>query len=99
MNCKFKERVKAKFTPRQQRVLTAMWAADGWIWREALDRIAGASNGPEIIRRLRRDYLIEIDMVQQEVIDADGRTSRPGKYRLTEKGRAALVAMGWTPGE
>ncbi len=97
MNCTFKERLKSKFTPRQQRVLTALWGTDGWIWREALDRIARASNSPEIIRRLRRNHLIEIDMVHEEVIDTDGCACRPGKYRLTDRGRAALVAIGWTP--
>lgn len=90
---------KSIFTPRQQRVLTALWNTEGWIWREALDRIAKASNSPEVVRRLRREYLIEIDMVREEVIDADGRPSRPGRYRLTDKGRAILVATGWTPGE
>lgn len=97
MDCKFQERIKTKVKPRHQRALKALWSTDGWIWREALDRIAKASNSPEIIRSLRRDYLIEIDMVTEKIIDADGRASRPGKYRLTDKGRAALVAMGWTP--
>ena len=92
-------RQKQKFAPRQQRVLTALWVTDGWVWREALDRIAKASNSPEIVRRLRRKYLIEIEMVQEDVIDADGHSSRPGRYRLTNKGRATLEGMGWTPGE
>ncbi len=88
----------AKLSPRYQRVLTAFWFSGGWILREELDRIAKASNGPEVVRRLRRDYLIEIDMVREDIIDADGRASHPGKYRLTDSGRAKLVAMGWTPG-
>jgi hypothetical protein len=88
----------SKISPRYQRVLTAMWFRAGWIWREELDRIATASNSPEIVRCLRRYYRIEFDMVREEVIDADGRASRPGKYRLTDLGRAKLLAMGWKPG-
>ena len=36
-------------TPRQKRVTKAMVQSNGWITREAIDRIAGASNGPEVI--------------------------------------------------
>lgn len=86
-----------KFTPRQERVLHALWHATGWLWRETIDRIAKASNGPEIIRQLRHDHLIEIEMRKVKIIDADGRPSRPGRYRLTEKGRGDLPASGWMP--
>lgn len=39
--------------PRQSRVAHALLNAPAWIAREAIDRIAGASNGPEVICQLR----------------------------------------------
>lgn len=89
----------AKFTPRkptltarQKRVLEALVVRMGWIWREEIDHIAGASNGPEIIRQLRRRHGIEIDMVKVEKIDRDGSPCKPGKYKITEHGVEAASA-------
>jgi hypothetical protein len=88
---------RPKFATRQQRVLDALWVAKGWIWRETLDRIAKASNGPEVISKLRHRRGIDIDMQQVDILDSDGIRSRPGRYRLTEKGRSTLLSMGWIP--
>lgn len=41
-------------TPREARVIDALLASIGWVWREDIDRIAGASNGPHIVMMLRR---------------------------------------------
>lgn len=78
-----------KFTARQSRVLQALLARQGWIWREDIDRIAGASNGPEIIRQLRRRHGIEIDMRKVPKLDRDGRPCEPGQYKITGPGIAA----------
>ncbi len=83
---------KPKLTARQNRVLQALLARLGWIWREEIDQIAGASNGPEIIRQLRHHYGIEIDMVKVEKIDRDGRPCKPGKYKITVRGIEAASA-------
>lgn len=84
-------------TARQSRVLDALAIAAGWLFREEVDRIAGASNGPQIILELRRKVTGEdgIEMEQVEAIDRDGRPCRPGRYRLTETGRARLQTLGW----
>jgi hypothetical protein len=81
-----------KFTARQSRVLQALMNRQGWIWREDIDRIAGASNGPEVIRQLRHHHGIEIDMVKVDKIDRDGKPCKPGKYKITERGIEAASA-------
>lgn len=78
-----------KFTARQHRTLSAL-KSGRWIWREDIDRIAGASNGPEIIAQLRHTHLIEIDMQRVKVKDRDGLEASPGRYRLTSRGRETL---------
>lgn len=75
--------------PRQRRVLMAL--AEGPKSREQVDRIAGAHNGPDVVRRLRqKGWDIPCDLV--DVIDRDGRPARPGVYRLSGRDRARLAA-------
>ena len=82
-------------TPRQERVTKAMVQSNGWITREAIDRIAGASNGPEVIRQLRRRFGYDaIEMERISVVDRDGLPAQPGRYRLTTAGRQHLAEMG-----
>lgn len=83
-------------TPRQARAIDALSSTTGWLWREQIDRIAGASNGPEIIRQLRCKLTgyDGIEMEQVEITDRDGRPAKPGRYRLTDMGRQRLAEMG-----
>lgn len=84
-----------QLTERQTRALSALRNAAGWIGREQIDRIAGASNGPQIILELRRKFGYDaIDMRRTEAVDRYGRRCLPGQYTLTEKGRA-LVKKYW----
>lgn len=71
---------------RQIRVLIALMQTYGWIWREHVDAIAGASNGPDVIMRLIRKG-IDIEMQRADRIDRDGKPCKPGRYRLTAVGR------------
>lgn len=86
---------KLKLSSRQRRVLEALvkeqsppdWDDPfhtGWLRREAIDRIAGASNGPQIIMELRRKVTGKtgILMRQHESLDRDGQSCWPGEYRL-----------------
>lgn len=79
---------------RQARVLHALESSTAWIAREAIDRIAGASNGPDVIARLR--FKLGADAIEMErvpVIDRDGHPSKPGRYRLTDLGRERMAEM------
>lgn len=81
-----------KMCPRQLRVAHALLVAgESWTWREDIDRIAGASNGPAVIQALRRKG-IEIDIWTAERTDRDGKSCKPGQYRLTLKGIDVLAA-------
>lgn len=75
-----------RVTPRQARVILALLQQPAGIFREDIDRIAGASNGPEIISQLRHEWGIEIETERVERTDRDGRACKPGKYRLAGKG-------------
>lgn len=93
-----------KLTPREDRVLSALMTAPGpgWITREAVDKIAGASNGPAIVMALRGMFGHDsIEMQRVEATDRDGRTCRPGRYRLTPEGhtRASVKTPAPAAGE
>ena len=84
--------VAPTFTPRQRRTLVALW--DGPLMREAVDRIAGCSNGPQLISYLKAKGVdIQCELVHS--LDRDGKPSKPGRYSLTDRGRAKLVSYGW----
>jgi hypothetical protein len=70
-------------------------AGDRWTWREDIDRIAGASNGPAVIQALRRKG-IQIDTQTAERIDRDGKPCKPGRYRLDPKAADVLAVYGFS---
>lgn len=87
-------RAALPLSPRQARVLAALVTATRWLRREEIDRLARCSNGPDVIARLRAklgDDAIETRV--EAVTDFDGRTSYPGRYRLTEIGRQRLSEL------
>ena len=77
-----------RLTAREFRVLTALWNSRGWVWREEIDRVAGASNGPHIIMMLRTKVTGHqgLEMERVPSIDRDGKPCNPGRYRLNELG-------------
>jgi hypothetical protein len=84
-----------RFTPRQRRVLVALLDAyGGWVTRERVDAIAGAANGPMIVRQLRLMVTGHkgIETRRSESRDRDGQPCRPGSYRLTGEGRRRALA-------
>lgn len=66
-------------TPRQQRTIEALRLKPRW--REEIDRIAGASNGPQVISELRKMGFV-IRCIRVDSIDRDGKPCRPGRYYL-----------------
>ena len=84
---------KLKLSPRQARVIRALMPG-AWITREALDRIAGASNAPDVIMKLRGKLGHDaIDTERIDGTDRDGRPCRPGRYRMTDPGRVRAVEL------
>ena len=75
--------------PRHLRVLNAAQVSPRR--REEIDRIAGASNGPELIAELRRRGL-EFPCDRVPALDRDGYPIRPGVYRLTVADRRKIAA-------
>jgi len=71
--------------PRHLRILARlMRAAGGDVRRETVDRVAGVSNGPELVAELRRRGLhLPCDRI--DAIDRDGRPCKPGVYWLTSE--------------
>lgn len=78
---------------RHRRVLRALLR--GPKTREQLDRIAGASNGPDVVFKLRRRFGLVIPCALGVVCDRDGHSVERGTYSLSEADRptaAVLVA-------
>lgn len=74
--------------PRYLRVLQALTARS--VSREEIDRVAGVSNGPDIIAELRH-MGFDIPCHRITATDRDGKLCRPGIYQLTQADRARLV--------
>jgi hypothetical protein len=80
---------------RYLRVLKAMLTRP--MPREAVDSTAGASNGPDLISRIRDLFPAASDLHEYircdriNFIDRDGKPCRPGVYSYTEKGRRLVI--------
>lgn len=70
--------------PRYERVLLALLVRS--MRREDVDRVAGCSNGPDLIAQLRHLGLA-IPCTRIDALDRDGRPCRPGVYHLTDSDR------------
>jgi hypothetical protein len=82
-----------KFTgtdnPRHLRALVALLLRPRS--REELDRVAGCSNGPELVAELRRRGL-ELPCARTPCIDRDGFEVKRGIYSATEDDKRAVRA-------
>lgn len=72
-------------TPRCRRLLEALLT--GPKSREELDRIVGASNGPEQVARARRLYGLTIPCEMHGGLDRDGLSVKFGVYSLSPADR------------
>lgn len=86
-------RSKRQFTgtenPRHLRAIFALMTSPRS--RESIDRIAGCSNGPELIAELRRRGL-EIPCTPTPCIDRDGFEVKRGIYHLTDQAKRLIRA-------
>ena len=73
--------------PRQLRAITALLARP--VPREHLDRIAGCSNGPDLVADLRSKGL-DLPCVRIKFNDRDDKPCRPGVYSLTTSDRRKI---------
>lgn len=89
--CAFEQRTCSYFAgtqnPRHLRALRALLRRP--LLREELDVVTGASNSPDLVAQLRRRGL-SIPCRRVLVIDIDGKTCRPGLYRLSRSDRWAV---------
>ncbi len=69
-------------TPRHRRILLALLAGDQN--REDIDRVAGASNGPDEVAKIRRTYGLAIPCARKGTKDRDGHPVQVGVYRLAD---------------
>ena len=82
----------SKINPRERRVLERL-LNHGPTFREALDRVSGNSNTPDLIFRMRRKYGVEIKCDRVDAIDRDGQPCRPGLYSLSDDDRIIVSAV------
>lgn len=81
----------AKINPRERRLFERL--LNGPALREALDRVSGSSNVPDVIFRIRRKYDLEIPCERVAATDRDGQPCRPGRYYLTEDDRIIVAVV------
>lgn len=75
-------------SPRHRRIVHALLTRSRT--REQIDRIAGASNGPDEILRLRAKLGIEIPCQRIPAFDRDGHDVQIGVYSLTPPDRRKI---------
>ena len=73
--------------PRHLRSLHGL--LKGALTREALDRVAGCSNSPELVAELRRRGL-EVRCTRVPAFDRDGKPIRYGVYHLNGRDRKLI---------
>jgi len=79
----------------------AMRFPNGSVKREELDRICGSTNSPDIILKLRKDYVGDDGVICQIVngIDCDGRPHKSGQYSFSQAGFQHIHEQGLHNGE
>lgn len=82
---------RANLSPRKRRLLEALLY--GPTYREHADRVAGASNSPEIIRQLKNQHGLNIKTERPVHVDRDGFLTRPGLYVLQADSIEAAQAL------
>lgn len=79
---------------RQIRAAQALMSGR-WVRRDEIDLVTGSSNGPDVIGRLRSRLggRESIELRRIQIVDGDGKKVCVGEYKLSELGRAGLVAL------
>ena len=77
-------------SPRHRRIVHALLTRSRT--REQIDRIAGASNGPDEVMRLRAKLDVEAPCVRIPAFDRDGHDVQVGVYSFTAADRRKVNA-------
>lgn len=92
--------LKSTGQTRRLQTLAHALLAGGEISREAIDRLLFVSNGPEMVRLLRKQAGlsngVHIACTRRPFVDANARQHSPGFYRLTNEG--APLVRSWLEG-
>ncbi|MCO1333085.1 hypothetical protein MO867_01910 [Microbulbifer sp. OS29] len=83
-------KIRRALSPRQARALETLLA--GPCSREKLDRVTGASNGPNVIMQLRKRG-ISIQCRMEGHIDRDGIAGQHGVYWLPDSERQRIGSL------
>ncbi|UYO95040.1 hypothetical protein [Pollutimonas sp. M17] len=78
---------KGTDNPRHLRTLQALLKRP--LPRETLDKVAGCSNGPDLVAELRRRGL-KVPCERIRFIDRDGKLCSPGVYKLLSTDRTLI---------
>jgi len=78
-------------TPRHRRILQELLI--GLRTREEIDSIAGASNGPDEIQKLRRNFGLSIPCARKGSKDMDGHPVKVGIYSLNEADKTVAICL------
>jgi hypothetical protein len=77
-------------SPRQARLISVLLRHP--VMRNDADRIAGATNSPDEIMKMRRMGL-KIDTERLPILNRDGNTSIVGRYHLAESSRPLALEL------
>lgn len=84
-------RITVEDNPRAWHALTAL--RSGPKRREEIDRVAGVSNGPDLISDLRRDYGLSLPCALVDHIDRYGKKVKKGVYSLADGDRSKVERL------
>jgi hypothetical protein len=85
------KRVRAPLSPRQERALRALLS--GPHRREQLDRAAGASNSPDLIKNMRERFGLDLTCEMVPSVDRDRQHVKVGLYSLSDLDRRKVLAL------
>ena len=78
-------------TPRHTRLLKALLA--GPVTRAQVDKVTGASNGPDEVLKLRRRLDLVVPCERRKALDRDGHRVDFGVYSLTTPDRRKALEL------
>ena len=82
---------RSALSPRHSRLLQALLA--GQSTREQVDKVTGASNGPDEVLKMRRRFGLKLPCVRRAARDRDGHRVDIGVYGLDSTDRRKALEL------